>query len=229
MRMSAIALRITVVVTAIFASAPVLAASAGEVAHLSGTLSAQRSNGSILVLGVKSGVEEGDVLTTQRDSYAQINFADGSSVLMRPLSQLRVEAFSFTQDKPQADNLFMRLLKGGLRTVTGLVGKRGNQDAYRIGTPVASIGIRGSIGETAHCDPNCEGVFPGGGNLPPGTSHQTLSGTFVMTVGNQTQNIVEGNWATSNGGAITLNTGSIPGVTFLVPVGGTGLQGQVCR
>ena len=110
-----------------------LAAGAGTVTHLSGTLSVQRSDGSVRILSQKSEVNPGDVLTTQRDSYAQINFSDGSSLTMRPNTQINIEQYHFVQDRPQEDNSFLRLVKGGLRTVTGLVGKRGNQDAYKIG------------------------------------------------------------------------------------------------
>jgi len=153
-------------------------AAAGEVTHLSGTLSVQRPDGTILVLGEKSEVFQGDVLTTQKDSYAQINFTDGSSATMRPYTQLRIEAYSFTQDKPQSDNSFMRLLKGGLRTVTGLIGKRGNQDAYRIGTTTATIGIRGSMGDT-----RVDG---------PAVDHYTHLGTYTITNDSGTQEIGQG-------------------------------------
>ena len=129
-------------------SVPALAAGAGEVSRLSGTLSVQRPDGSVRALGQKSEVQPGDVLTTQRDSYAQINFSDGSSMTMRPETQMKVETYQFVPDRPQEDSAFFRLIKGGLRTVTGLVGKRGNQDAYKIGTTIATIGIRGSGGET---------------------------------------------------------------------------------
>jgi hypothetical protein len=121
---------------------------AGTVTHLSGTLSVQRADGSVRILSQKSEVNPGDTLTTQRDSYAQVNFTDGSSMTMRPNTQLKVEQYNFVQDKPQEDSSFLRLVKGGLRTVTGLVGKRGNLDAYKIGTNTATIGIRGSSGDT---------------------------------------------------------------------------------
>ena len=49
-------------------SAAVLAAGAGTVAHLSGTLSVQRPDGSVRILSQKSEVNPGDALTTQRDS-----------------------------------------------------------------------------------------------------------------------------------------------------------------
>ena len=83
-------------------SGSVLAAGAGTVTHLSGTLSVQRGDGSVRILSQKSDVNPGDVLTTQRDSYAQINFVDGSSITMRPNTQVKVEQFTFVQDRPQA-------------------------------------------------------------------------------------------------------------------------------
>jgi hypothetical protein len=164
-------------------SLPTYAASAGEVVNLSGTLSAQRPDGALLVLSQKSEVRPGDTLSTQRDSYAQINFSDGSSMTMRPNTQMKVETYQFAQDKPQEDGAFFRLIKGGLRTVTGLVGKRGNQDAYRIGTATATIGIRGSTGDTLACETDCAGVINGGEQLPPGTYHQTLSGSYIVELG----------------------------------------------
>ena len=176
-------------------SSGALAAGAGQVQHLSGTLSVQRADGSVRILSQKSEVNPGEVLTTQKDSYAQINFTDGSSMTMRPNTQMKLESFQFVQDKPQDDSAFFRLIKGGLRTVTGLVGKRGNQDAYRIGTTTATIGIRGSAGETLDCTQGCDGVVPGGDKADKGVYHNTLTGSYIMTTEEGTVVIGEGQFA----------------------------------
>ena len=161
--------------------ASALADGAGTVMHLSGTLSVQRADGGVRILSQKSEVNPGDVLTTQRDSYAQINFTDGSSLTMRPNTQIKIEEYNFVQNRPQEDNTFLRLIKGGLRTVTGLVGKRGNQDAYKIGTSTATIGIRGSSGDTIdNTTGGCEGVTPGCEKLPTGVYHTTYTGSYIM-------------------------------------------------
>jgi hypothetical protein len=174
----------TLVLTLMAASA--FAAGAGVITHLSGTMSVQRPDGSVRILSQKSEVQPGDVLTTQRDSYAQINFTDGSAATMRPNTTMKLEAYSFSQEKPQGDAMFMRLLKGGLRTVTGLIGKRGDQDAYKIGTSTATIGIRGSSGDTAECTPgSC-------GSLEPGTYHTTYTGSYIMQNQGGAQLIGEG-------------------------------------
>ena len=156
------------------------AAGAGTVTHVSGSLTAQRADGSARILSQRSEVEPGDVLTTERDSYAQVNFTDGSSITLRPNSSVKVEAYSFSKDKPQADNMFLRLVKGGLRTVTGLVGRRGNQDSYKISTNQATIGIRGSSGDTLECSEGCPGVTPTSDKLPPGVYHATHTGIYIV-------------------------------------------------
>jgi FecR protein len=153
---------------------------AGQVVHLSGTLSAQRPDGTIRILSRGSEINQGDTLTTQADSYGQLGFSDGSSMTMRPHTQMRIEAYQFDKEKPDADNAFFRLLKGGLRTATGLVGKRGNLNAYKIGTPVATIGIRGSTGDTLDCTQGCDGVTSTSGKAERGLYHATYTGSYVM-------------------------------------------------
>ena len=166
----------------------VFAAGAGQVQHLSGTLTVQRADGSVRIFSQKSEVAPGETLTTQKDSYAQINMADGSSLTLRPNTQVKIEAFQFAEGRPQEDNAFFRLVKGGLRTVTGLVGKRGNQDAYRIGTATATIGIRGSSGDTVFILHNPDGTTTSRdtcpiadcSKLPAGAYHTTYTGSYVM-------------------------------------------------
>src|SRR5690606_26622616 len=77
------------------------------------------------------------------------------------------------------DNAFFRLLKGGFRAVTGLIGKN-DRERFRVRTPVATIGIRGTDFEARLCDGDCfditpipqdglyTGVFSGGINLTSG-------------------------------------------------------------
>ena len=212
-------------------SAAVFAQAAGTVTHLSGTLSVQRPDGSARILSQKSEVNQGDVLTTQRDSYAQINFTDGSSLTMRPNTQIKVEQYNFVQNRPQEDNSFLRLIKGGLRTVTGLVGKRGNQDAYKIGTNTATIGIRGSSGDTIDTSGGCVGVTPGCEKLPAGVYHTTYTGSYIMQNEGGTQIIGEGQFGFAQDpktppvilpGDPGLNVSQLP---FTLGIGGGRVQG----
>ena len=157
----------------------VMAQSVGSVVQLTGTLSGQRGSDT-RKLSMKSEVQRGDTLITQRDSYAQVRFTDGSTATLRPNTSLRIDEYQFNQAAPQSDGLVMNLVKGGLRTVTGLIGKRGNQDAYKIQTTTATIGIRGSEGTTFNCVPTCPDVTGTSGALPPGVYHVTHTDLYVM-------------------------------------------------
>lgn len=174
-------------VLVMFASA-VYAQAAGTVVQVTGTLSAQRGGGTRF-LAINSAVQKGDVISTQANSYGQIRFTDGSVSTVRPNSTIRIDDYSFNQAAPQSDNAIIALLKGGLRTATGLIGKRGNQDAYAIKTSTATIGIRGSVGDTMDCSSGCDGVTGRSGGLAPGVYHVTHTDLFVM-ITNQGQILI---------------------------------------
>lgn len=154
-----------VLLTALVLSGEVLAATAGQVTHLSGTLSARTIDGKSKLLSVKSEVQEGDTLTTEAETYARIKFNDGGEVVLRPGSQLKVEAYSYNPTKPESDNVGMSLLKGGLRAVTGLLGQR-NKEKVSFTTNTATIGIRGTHFGALLCQADCGGI-PTVSGLPP--------------------------------------------------------------
>lgn len=117
----------------------------GTVTHLSGPLLAKKRDGTTKVLTRNSTVEEGDTLVTEKRTYARIKFVDSSDVTLRPGTLFKVERFAYDEKAPKNDSAVMSLVKGGLRSVTGKIGKRGNQDAYEMKTPTATIGVRGTI------------------------------------------------------------------------------------
>jgi len=122
--------------------APLLAFAQATVQHLSGTLSVQRPDGSVRALAERSDVFVGDVISTERDSYAQLRFTDGGQVTLRPSTQVKIDAYGYDEGRPERDNFAMQLFRGGLRSLTGLIGKRTtNRSAYRMVTSTATIGI----------------------------------------------------------------------------------------
>lgn len=129
-------------ITLAFAAGNAFAA-VGEVANLSGTLSVKRADGTSKLLAVKSEVHPGDTLATEAGTYARVKFIDGGEVVLRPGTQVKVDAFSYDQAKPADDNQVISLLKGGLRAITGFLGKRNREKVSYI-TPTATIGIRGT-------------------------------------------------------------------------------------
>jgi len=65
-------------------------------------------------------------------------------------------------------------VKGGLRRLTGLIGKRGDKDADVLRTATATAGIRGTIYDTIQCAGNCEG------GLADGTYFHVKEGEIVV-------------------------------------------------
>lgn len=131
----------------------------GSVAQLSGTLSVKKADGTVRILSQKSQIQPGDTINTQRDSYAQIKFPDGGQITLKPNTAVKLDSFNFSQSEPKNDNMVFGLVKGGMRAVTGLVGKRGDPDAYKMNTATATIGIRGTTFGADDCDTTkCEGL-----------------------------------------------------------------------
>lgn len=152
-------------------SASASAAGIATVANLSGVLSVKLPDGSIRVLSVKSEIMPGDILTTEKDTYARIRFSDGGEVTLRPNSQLKIDDYAYDEAKPEKDSFIFSLVKGGLRTITGLVGKRGNRDAYRMQTATATIGIRGTTFGVLFCNNDCANIKTPSGKPPENGIH----------------------------------------------------------
>jgi len=159
---------------AVHAAGPV-----GQVTHLSGTLTAKRADGSVKLFSVKSEVQEGDTLSTEQDTYARVKFADGGEVVLRPGSQLKVAAYSFDQAKPETDNIVLNMLKGGLRAVTGLVGKR-NRDVVSFTATTATIGIRGTHFGALICQNDCGDVPTVTGKPPENGLHLDVADGAIV-------------------------------------------------
>lgn len=137
---------ISLLVTVVLLWATVAAAGqAATVTHVSGPLLARKADGATKVIAVGAKIDEGDTVVTERRTYARLKFDDGSEVTLKPNSQFKVEKFNYDQSKPNDDVASYTLIKGGLRTITGQIGKRGNRDSYQMKTPAATIGSSGTI------------------------------------------------------------------------------------
>ena len=133
-------LRLSIAVAFAALSAGALANNA-TVTQLSGTLSVKKADGSVRILSQKSQIETGDTINTEKDSYAQIKFNDGAQLTLKPNTAVKIDNFKFAEDKPQDDSFLYSLVKGGLRAVTGIVGKR-SKDKYQLGTEIGRASCR---------------------------------------------------------------------------------------
>ncbi|MGD0959302.1 MAG: FecR domain-containing protein [Methylomonas sp.] len=135
---------------------PALAEAAASLQKLSGVVHVRFAQGGEKLAYEQMDVGVGDVVTTELDSSVMLLFADKGQLALRPESEFLIKAFHYEEAKPAEDNLVISLLKGGLRTITGYVSKRGNRDAYRLESATATMGIRGTDYTARLCEADCE-------------------------------------------------------------------------
>src|SRR5207245_11788210 len=80
--------------------APLLAFAQATVQDLSGTLSVQRPDGSVRALAERSDVFVGDLISTERDSYAQLRFTAGGQLTLHSSTQVKVQAYCSDVPRP---------------------------------------------------------------------------------------------------------------------------------
>ncbi len=118
------------------------AASAAQVDFAAGDVKALAPDGRSRPLAKGAEIANGETIDTG-SGRAQVRFTDGAQVSLAPQTQFRIDDYRFTGKADGSEKGFFSLLKGGLRTITGLVG-RSNRENYKVTTTVATIGIRGT-------------------------------------------------------------------------------------
>ncbi|MGD2136828.1 MAG: FecR domain-containing protein [Gammaproteobacteria bacterium] len=138
----------------------------GRVMYIRGSVTAlDETTGVPRILRADSHVRLGEIIETGPKSVVQIVFPDRSMLHVKSETKVKVETYNFTPAKPEDDGMVVNLLKGGMRSLTGLVGKR-NPGQVRYKTPVATIGIRGTILEISQTpDGGFETIFDYGGGF----------------------------------------------------------------
>ena len=118
-------------------------AAAAVATTVNGTVQVQSGTAPARALRIGDGVEQGDTLTTGAASSVVLKFEDGQIVALSANARLVVFAYSYDAAAPERGNVLLSLLNGGMRAITGLIGKRSPQQvAYRSAN--ATIGIRGT-------------------------------------------------------------------------------------
>jgi hypothetical protein len=117
-------------------------APAARVDFATGDVKAIGPNGQSRTVAKGAQIEQGETIATNK-GRAQLRFTDGAYVSLQPESEFRIDQYRFDGKQDGNEKGFFSLVKGGLRTITGLVG-RNNKNNYQVTTSVATIGIRGT-------------------------------------------------------------------------------------
>ena len=122
---------------------PALAA-AGRVDFTAGAVTVSGADGRERPLAKGAELDNGDTVRTGQ-GRAQIRFTDGAYVSLQPNSEFSIKDYRYEGKTDGSETGFFALAKGAMRTVTGFIG-RINRNRYRITTPTATVGIRGTGG-----------------------------------------------------------------------------------
>ena len=114
-------------------SSGMVVASRGEVIALSNGGSRELKQGDFIFVN--------DEIMTSNRSFAVLQFEDGAKVTVRPDSTLIIEQYLYAGNDDDAATL--NLVEGGLRVITGAMAKS-NPENYKVRTPVALMGVRGT-------------------------------------------------------------------------------------
>ena len=132
-------------VAAACGSVPAYAATstnAGQVDYAFGDVTATDRDGHRRKMAKGAKIKVGDTIETHA-GRAWLRFRDGGYMSLQPGTEFRVDDYRFEGEEDGNEKSFFSLIKGGMRAITGLIGKT-NQRSYRVNTPVATIGIRGT-------------------------------------------------------------------------------------
>ena len=94
----------------------------------------------LIPINVGDGVARDDVIRTSANSDARFGLIDNTKLTLGPSSELKIDRAVFA-DESRYKQITIRLTEGAFRFVTGNSDKK----SYRIETPSASIGVRGTI------------------------------------------------------------------------------------
>ncbi|MEO7741977.1 MAG: FecR domain-containing protein [Usitatibacter sp.] len=112
------------------------------VTSASGTVQAQAGTGPSRALRLGDVVNQGDTISTGGGSSVVLRFDDGQVAALTANSRMQISAYQYNEPA-QSGNVLLSLLTGGMRAITGLIGRRNpSQVGYRAST--ATIGIRGT-------------------------------------------------------------------------------------
>lgn len=114
---------------------------AGRIEIVEGAVSVTGANGTRRAVRAGETLYEGDAVSTGSDGELHAELIDGGVIAVRPNTLLRITRYK-AEGGPTDTSVF-NLVKGSFRSITGWIAQR-NPANYRIQTPTATVGVRGT-------------------------------------------------------------------------------------
>jgi hypothetical protein len=147
----------------------------GIVIIAKGEVQARNSSSQPRTLARYDAIFQDDTIVVGADSMVHIRMADDALFAFKEDTEFSFDAYQHDGNATTSDSAVMSMVRGGFRTISGSIGDN-DEDTYRVDTPMASIGIRGTTYEALIFDNTLfTGVSVGGttisnnaGNLDTG-------------------------------------------------------------
>ncbi|WP_374538179.1 FecR family protein [Chitinimonas taiwanensis] len=223
------------------------ALAAANVTTARGQVNVTLPDGSSRLLESGARVESGSKIVTGANGFALLRFDDGQLIALEKDTDFSIEQYRYNRAEPGAGSAFFSMLRGSLRAITGLIGQS-NKAAFRLNTPTATIGIRGSDWMAALLQNNLyTGVNSGGIGISNAAGSLGLSaGQYSATLGTNASQLVSFSQlpagvfgslpqlslggltaGSASSGASAASGGGIAGVSTGAIAAGVGLAGAI--
>ena len=168
---------------------PLPVSASSDIGHVIFTTGSVRAvnDGESRVLRKGSKVQEGDVIKSSRFARSQIRMKDGALIALRPGTEFGFNQYRYDEADGSNNSSVLNLIKGGFRTISGLIGKVFKQN-YKVRTAVATIGIRGThygltICQQGDCNTDDKNIQDGlyGSVIDGEVSAKNDSGEFIFS------------------------------------------------
>ena len=114
----------------------------GDAVVVVGHVTLQRANADA-PLARGAAIMQGSTIETGADGYVYIATVDNGFISVRPSSSLTIERYEYDAAAPERTVIKLALHKGVVREISGK-GAQAARDHYRMNTPVAALGVRGT-------------------------------------------------------------------------------------
>lgn len=121
---------------------------------------------------------EGETVVTGSQANVKLRMLDEAEVWVRPDTRFKIEKYRSSQHGSPRDEARLHLISGSMRQLTGSIGKVSTAD-YRLTTPNATIGIRGTEFDAVFVTPQAAAAL----DTPAGTYNRVYAGTTALSGG----------------------------------------------
>ncbi|NRQ22349.1 FecR domain-containing protein [Marinobacterium sp. xm-m-312] len=153
-----------------------IASEIAKATYLVGDVKVERQ-GTTISLQENGSIFEGDALVTGADGIVHIHFVDGALISARPGTKLQVVRYFYDEAAPENSEIKLELIRGVARSISGK-GAQHAKDKYRLNTPVAAIGVRGTDYEVFASDTGLQASVNSGGIVVAPYSSECLQSSL---------------------------------------------------